>query len=89
MKEIFFNEDGSLSINRTIMSQPSFMRIMEDEVVTDDELREQSNRVVGLFRQVEDSFTDEQKKLVRDLIVESNVLNAIYKQYAAQNPAKI
>lgn len=84
MKEVFFNEDGSLKINETIMSQPSFMKIMEDGVVTADELEEQSRRVLSIFRKIEDTFNDEQKMLVQELLVESNVLNAIFKQHGMQ-----
>ena len=81
MKEIFFNEDGSLNINETIMNQPSFIKIMEDGKVTVEEIEEQSERVMALFHKIEDTFTEEQKLLVRDLIVESNVLNTIFKQH--------
>lgn len=81
MKEIFFNEDGSLKINETIMEQPSYVKIMEDGVVTAEELEEQSKLVVSIFRKIEDTFIEEQKKLVQELLVESNVLNAIFKQH--------
>lgn len=84
MKEVFFNEDGSLKINKTIMNQPSFVKIMEDGVVTADELEEQSRRVISIFRKIEDTFNDEQKMLVQELLVESNVLNAIFKQHGMQ-----
>lgn len=84
MKEVFFNEDGSLKINETIMNQPSFVKIMEDGVVTADELEEQSRRVLSIFRKIEDTFNDEQKVLVQELLVESNVLNAIFKQHGMQ-----
>ena len=84
MKEVFFNEDGSLKINEIIMSQPSFVKIMEDGVVTVDELEEQSRRVLSIFRKIEDTFNDEQKMLVQELLVESNVLNAIFKQHGMQ-----
>ena len=84
MKEIFFNEDGSLKINETIMDQPSFIKIMEDGKVTVEEIEEQSERVMALFHKIEDTFTEEQKLLVRDLIVESNVLNTIFKQHGMQ-----
>lgn len=84
MKEIFFNEDGSLKINETIMEQPSFIKIMEDGKVTVEEIEEQSERVMALFHKIEDTFTEEQKLLVRDLIVESNVLNTIFKQHGMQ-----
>ena len=81
MKEIFFNEDGSLKINETIMEQPPYVKIMEDGVVTAEELEEQSKLVVSIFRKIEDTFIEEQKKLVQELLVESNVLNAIFKQH--------
>lgn len=84
MKEIFFNEDGSLKINETIMNQPSFIKIMEDGKITVEEIEEQSERVMALFHKIEDTFTEEQKLLVRDLIVESNVLNVIFKQHGMQ-----
>lgn len=84
MKEIFFNEDGSLKINETIMNQPSFIKIMEDGVVTAEEIEAQSQRVLDLFHTIEDTFTEEQKIIVRDLIVESNVLNTIFKQHELQ-----
>ena len=84
MKEIFFNEDGYLKINETIMSQPSFLKIMEDGIVTAEELEEQSQKVLSIFRKIEDTFTHEQKEIVQELLVESNVLNAIFKQYSMQ-----
>ena len=84
MKEIFFNEEGSLKINETIMNQPSFWKIMEDGIVTAEELEEQSQKVLSIFRKIEDTFTNEQKELVQELLVESNVLNAIFKQYSMQ-----
>lgn len=84
MKEIFFNEDGSLKINETIMNQPSFIKIMEDGKVTVEEIEEQSERVMALFHKIEDTFTEEQKLIVRDLIVESNVLNTIFRQHGMQ-----
>lgn len=82
MKEVFFTEDGSLKINQTIMSQPSFLKIMEDGIVTAEELEEQSQKVLSIFRKIEDTFTHEQKEIVQELLVESNVLNAIFKQYS-------
>lgn len=81
MKEVFFDEDGGLSINQTIMSQPSYLKIMNDGVVTEEELAQQSELVMSIFRKIEDSFNDEQKALVQSLLVETNVLNTIYKYY--------
>ena len=73
-----------MKINETIMNQPSFIKIMEDGKITVEEIEEQSERVMALFRKIEDTFTEEQKLIVRDLIVESNVLNTIFKQHGMQ-----
>lgn len=81
MKEVFFDEDGGLSINQTIMSQPSYLKIMNDGVVTEEELAQQSELVMSIFRKIEDTFNEEQKALVQSLLVETNVLNTIYKYY--------
>jgi hypothetical protein len=70
MKEVFFTEDGSLKINQTIMSQPSCLKIMEDGIVTAEELEEQSQKVLSIFRKIEDTFTHEQKEIVQELLVE-------------------
>lgn len=88
MKTIFFNEDGSLRINEYIMSQPSFIKIMEDGKIVEEEIEEQSERVMSLFHKIEDTFTEEQKLIVRNLIIESNILNAIFKQYGMQNTSE-
>ena len=81
MKEVFFDEDGGLNINQTIMSQPSYLKIMNDGVVTEEELAQQSELVMSIFRKIEDTFNDEQKSIVQSLLVETNVLNTIYKYY--------
>lgn len=85
MKEVFFDEDGGLNINQTIMSQPSYLKIMNDGVVTEEELAQQSELVMSIFRKIEDTFNEEQKALVQSLLVETNVLNTIYKYYEMDN----
>ena len=81
MKEVFFDDNGGLSINQTIMSQPSYLKIMNDGMVTEDELARQSELVMSIFRKIEDTFNEEQKAIVQSLLVETNVLNTIYKYY--------
>lgn len=85
MKSIFFDENGILNVDEAVAKQPSFMKIMEDALVTDSELAEQSSRVLALFQKAETELNDTQKELVKDLLVESNVLQAIYQYYQLQN----
>ena len=82
MKDVFFTEDGLLNINSTIMSQPSYIKIMNDGVVTEEELTAQIDTVMSLFREIDNTFNEEQKKLVERVIVESSILNMVYKFYA-------
>lgn len=82
---MFFNEDGILNIDEMIIESPSFQKIMEDGVVTDEELAEQAGKVVAQLREMETKFNEEQIAEIKKLLVESNVLQAIYNIHAKQN----
>lgn len=73
----FFDESGSLNIDDLIIQQPSFKKIMEDGVVTEEELAEQKERVIILLKKIEQGFTPEQIDKVRELLAEVSVLVAI------------
>jgi len=60
MNTSLFDEYGNLNIEEMIINQPSFLKIMEDGIVTDDELKEQSERVTSLLHTIEKSFSQEQ-----------------------------
>jgi len=74
-----------LSIEEMITQEDSFQKIMEDGIVTDEELQEQSSRVIDLLDEVEGRFKDEDLKLIQRLFAETNVLSAIYHYYELQN----
>lgn len=82
---MLFNEQGYIDIDEMLAQEPSFLKIMEDGVVTADELREQTDTVINLLHEVENKFTDEQQQLVKRLFAETNVLSAIYRYYELQN----
>ena len=84
MKQVFFNEDGSLNVSQLAKSHPSYKRIMDDQFVTLDEMGQQYQNIKSIFRQIEDTFTDEQKLLVHKLIVESEVYQAVRKHFNEQ-----
>lgn len=73
MKQVFFNENGSLNVSQSEKTHPSYKRIMDDQYVTSDELGKQYEHIKSIFRQMKDTFTEEQKQLVHNLIVESEV----------------
>lgn len=73
----FFDESGGLNIDDLILQQPSFQKIMEDGIVTEEELLEQKDRVIALLKKFEQNSTPEQIDLVRELLAEISVLVAI------------
>ena len=75
--ESFFDEAGNLNINDLILQQPMYVKIMEDGVVTEEELSEQKERVSSLLKQLEKNSSSEQIKIVRELLAELSVLIAI------------
>lgn len=75
--ESFFDEAGNLNINDLILQQPMYVKIMEDGVVTEEELSEQKERVSSLLKQLEKNSSSEQIKIVRELLAELSVLIVI------------
>ena len=81
MKNIFFDSDGALNINEAIINHPSYKKILEDSIVSEDELKKQIEVVLSLFQKVEEECNDAQKELIKELLIEINILNAISKIY--------
>ena len=73
----FFDESGGLNIDDLILQQPSFQKIMEDGIVTEEELAEQKERVITLLKKFEQNSTPEQIDQVRELLAEISVLIAV------------
>lgn len=79
------NTDLLLNIDETITRTESFRKIMDDGIVTDDELREQSERVAALLVETEKRFQAEDLELIQQLFAETNVLSAIFHYHELQN----
>ncbi len=75
----FFDDCGTLNIDEIIVKQPTFLKIMEDQVVTEQELKEQSTRVTNLLKEIEANASPEIIEKVRQLLAEISVLVAINK----------
>ncbi|MGN0187980.1 MAG: hypothetical protein ACI395_00540 [Candidatus Cryptobacteroides sp.] len=82
---MFFDENGILNIDEMVVNTPSFKSIMEDGIVTDDEIKSQSDKVIALLHELESKYSEEQLAQIRELLVESSVLYAIYNMYSIQN----
>lgn len=82
---MLFNEQGILDIDEMIAQEPSFQNIMADGVVTGEELRQQSERVIALLHEAEQRFNDDDQQFIKTLFAETNVLSAIYRYFELQN----
>lgn len=71
-----FDKYGNLNIEELIVNQPSFLKIMEDGKVTDEEIREQTLRVESLLRSLEKTATQAQIEQIREMLAELSVLLA-------------
>lgn len=82
---MFFNEKGILNIDEMVANNDSFKKIMEDHVVDEKEIKEQSDKVVALLHKMEKEYGEEQLLEIKELLVETSVLYAIYNYYTIQH----
>lgn len=82
---MFFNENGILNIDEMVVNNASFKNIMEDEMITEEEIKAQSDKVVAMLHDMEAKYSEAQLAEIKDLLVESSVLYAIYNFHSIQN----
>lgn len=82
---MFFNEEGLLNIDEMVAENTSFKNIMEDGIVTEEEIKSQSEKVISLIRDIESKFSEEQLAYIKELLAETSVLYAIYNIYNIQD----
>lgn len=82
---MFFNEEGILNIDEMVAQNASFQNIMQDGVVTAQEVAAQSDKVVEMLHAMEAKYDAEQLTEIRDLLVEASALYAVYNFYSIQN----
>lgn len=81
---MFFNEEGILNIDEMLVNNASFKNIMEDGVVTEEEIKAQSDKLVAMLHDMESKYNEEQLAEIKSLLVESSVLYAVYNFYSLQ-----
>lgn len=69
-----FDKDGYLDIEEIVKNNPSFLKIVEDGVITQEEKKEQSLRVVEAMKALEQTCSDEQIELLKSLLTELSVM---------------
>lgn len=84
-KNVFFDKNGVLNLDEAVMNIDSFKTIMADGLVTDEELKAQSDRVIGILHDMEKKYSPEQLKEIKQLLAETSVLYAIYNYHSIQS----
>lgn len=81
---MFFNKKGILNIDEWVANNDSFKKIMEDGIVTDEEVKAQSDKVVSMLKEIEAKYAEAQLAEIKNLLAETSVLYAVYQLNALQ-----
>ena len=82
---MFFNEEGILNIDEMVVNNASFKNIMKDGVVTEEEIKTQSDKVLAMLHDMEAKYSKEQLAEIKSLLAETSVLYAVYNFNSIQN----
>lgn len=82
---MFFNEKGILNIDEIVANNASFKNIMEDGIVTEEEVKAQSDKVIAMLHDMEAKYSPEQLAEIKSLLAETSVLYAVYNFHSIQN----
>ena len=80
-KPWFDAETGHLLFDEYVADSPIYKAITRDKVVTEEELAEQAERVVGLLRRVQSELQPQVQDLVGEALCELAVLNALHAKF--------
>lgn len=80
-----FDKNGLLNISDVVLNHPSYKAIMDDGIVTDDELKMQADAAVASLRRLQEICNDEQQSAIVDAITEMAVLFAAYHNHELQD----
>lgn len=76
-KNLFDEKTGMLLLDEYIYEMPSFRKIMEDGVISSDEVMAQSKRVISLLKRLESVLQPEVRELLIETLSEIAVLYAV------------
>ena len=82
---MFFNKKGILNIDEIVANNASFKNIMEDGIVTEEEVKAQSDKVIAMLHDMEAKYSQEQLAEIKSLLAETSVLYAVYNFHSIQN----
>lgn len=86
--QTIFDENGFLNISDIVKNHPSYKAILEDGIVTDQELKGQADATIAALRKLQALCNKEQQGAILDAISEMGVLFAAYHNYELQDLRK-
>lgn len=84
-RQWFDQESGFLKLDEYVADIPSFKKIMEDGIVTDEELTKHSERVVTLLKDLDATLPDDIKEKITDVLCGLSVLYALQRIHEQQS----
>ena len=78
MNKIILDENGFIDLDELVMNNASFKSIMQDGVVSNQEVVVQNERVIALLGKIERMCNEEQCEAIRELLAELSVLQVVY-----------
>ena len=76
MSRLIFNSEY-LNVEELILENSNFQKMISDNIITDIEKKEQSDRVISILNQLDEICSDEEIELIKKLLAEMCVLVAI------------
>ena len=67
-----------LDLESIVMNNTSVMKILEDGIVTEEEIKEQAAKVTAIAEKLQLACTEEQLGMIRSLVAEMNALYVAY-----------
>lgn len=78
MNKIILDDNGFIDLDELVITNESFKNIMQDGIVSNQEVVEQNERVIALLGKVERMCNEEQCQAIRELLAELSVLQVVY-----------
>lgn len=72
------NKIDILDLESIMMNNTSLMKILEDGIVTEEEIKEQSAKVMAIAEKLQHECTEDQLRMIQSLIAEMNALYVAY-----------
>lgn len=82
---MFFKEDGTLDVDGLLVNNASFKTIMEDGVITVEEVEAQTEKVASLLRAMEAKYDKAVMDDVMNLMSEACIMYAVSNYFSIQN----